>query len=858
MDRLGGRSVETAANERDADERTRTSTGFPPHGPEPCASTNSATSAPRRQCSRTISVLKRGLLICLAALAVTPVAHARSVEVVVTLEQPALAQAFVESRTLAFSSFARPQRVRVASPASRSYLARLARTQRAVADRIRAVIPTARTRWHYGVVLNGFAVVVPQGRVRRLEDVPGVARVWPSVSYHTLLDRTPQLIGAPTVWGPTLATAGQGMKIGIIDDGIDQTHPFFSPSGYSYPDGFPKGQLAYTTPKVIVARAFAPVGTTHAGARLPFDPGNSEHGTHVAGIAAGNNGTVTANGFRLSGIAPRAYLGNYKALSVPSEFGLNGNAPELAAAVEAAVSDGMDVVNLSLGETDIEPTRDLLVRALNAAADAGVVSTTAAGNSGELGAGAIDSPGSAAKTIAAAASTGGHDSIEEDTIASFSSSGPAPYSLTFKPDVTAPGDGVASSVPNGGYAALSGTSMAAPHVAGAVAVLEQRHLDWTPAQVKSALVTTGVPVRVTGEVSPLREGGGRIDLPRADHPFVFSTPTSLAFGLLRPGASATRTLELADAGGGAGPWTGAVTGGDATVPGSVTVPGTLQVRVAVPANARERDVSGFVILSRNGNRVRVPFWYRVERPQLPRSPHVTLRRTGVFAGNTAHGRANVTSYRYPDLPAGAGSFPVRLPGREVVYRFHVRNRVANFGVAVLTRAPGVFVEPRIVRANDENRLAGQTALPYDANPYRSSNGRHRLVAAVLFPAPGIYDVVFDTPANRRPGAFTFRVWQGDTRPPAVHVLGVRGRTLALRLSDAGSGVDPTAISARVDGRARGVASSNGIARISLNGLARGRHTLSLTLADFQEVKNNENVAGILPNTRTFQASFLAP
>ncbi|MFL5946072.1 MAG: S8 family serine peptidase [Gaiellaceae bacterium] len=785
-------------------------------------------------------------------------AHARSVEVVVTLKEPPLARAFVQARTLAFSSFARPQRLRPASPASRTYLARLARTQRLVADRIRAAIPTARTRWHYGIVLNGFAVVVPQEHVARLENVPGVTRVWPSVSYHTLLDRTPQLIGAPTVWGPTLATAGQGMKIAIIDDGIDRTHPFFSPAGYSYPEGFPKGQVAYTTPKVIVARAFAPVGTTHANARLPFDPGNSEHGTHVAGIAAGNSGTVTASGFRLSGIAPRAYLGNYKALSVPSEFGLNGNAPELAAAVEAAVSDGMDVVNLSLGETDIEPTRDLLARALNAAADAGVVSTTAAGNSGELGAGSIDSPGSAAKTIAAAASTGGHDSIEEDTIADFSSSGPAPYSLTFKPDVTAPGDGVASSVPNGGYAALSGTSMAAPHVAGAAAVLEQRHLDWTPAQVKSALVTTGVPVRVTGEVSPLREGGGRIDLPRADHPFVFSTPTSLSFGLLRPGASAARTLELTDAGGGSGPWAAAVTGADATVAGSVTVPGTLQVRVAVPAKARERDVSGFVTLGRAGNRVRVPFWYRVERPRLPLSPHVMLRRTGVFAGNTVRGRPSVTSYRYPDLPAGAGTFPVRLPGREVVYRFHVRRRVANLGVTVLTRARGVVVEPRIVRANDENRLAGETALPYDANPYRNTYGRHRAVAAVLFPAPGIYDIVIDTPARGRPGPFTFRVWQGDTRPPNASVIGVRAGALRLRLSDGGSGVDPTAISARIDGGARGVSYSNGVARVSLNGLGRGRHTLVLTLADFQEVKNNENVAGILPNTRRFQASFLVP
>lgn len=813
------------------------------------------------QSSRTISGLKRGLFIFALALGLAPAARAGTVEVVVTLKAPPLAQALVHQRTLAFSSFARPQRVLPTTPASRSYLDRLAQTQRLVQSRIRAAIPTARLRWQYGIVLNGFAVVVPQSRLDRLARIPGVAQVWPNVRYHPLLDRTPQLIGAPTVWGPTLATAGQGMKIGIIDDGIDQTHPFFNPAGYEYPAGFPKGQTTYTTPKVIVARAFAPASTQHANARLPFDPGASEHGTHVAGIAAGNNGTVTRNGFVLSGIAPRAYLGNYKALGVPSEFGLNGNAPELAAAVEAAVRDGMDVINLSLGEPDIEPTRDLLARALNAAFDAGVVSTVAAGNSGELGLGSIDSPGSAARAIAAAASTGGHDSIETDTMPSFSSSGPAPYSLSFKPDVTAPGDGVASSVPGGSYAAFSGTSMAAPHVAGAVAVLEQRHLDWTPAQVKSALVTSGVPVRATGEVSPLREGGGRIDLPRADHPFVFSTATSISFGLRRPGASASRTLELSDAGGGLGPWAAQVSpaaAADVQVPGSVTVPGTLRVSLVVPRTARERDVSGFITLSRAGNSLRVPFWYRVERPQLPLDPHTTLRRPGVYNGDTSRGSSRVSSYRYPDIPPGAQSFPVRLPGREVVFRFHVRYRPANFGVTVLSRARGVVVEPRIVRGNDENRLAGETALPYDANPYRRSNGRHRPVVGVLSPAPGIYDVVFDTPARGRAGRFTFRLWQGDTRPPVVRVLGVRNRSLQFRVSDVGSGVDPTTLVAIVNGRERAASYANGIARVSVGDLPRGRHTFTFTAADFQEVKNNENVAGILPNTRKLTGTFLIP
>ena len=213
-------------------------------------------------------------------------------------------------------------------------------------------------------------------------------------------------------------------------------HPFFSPAGYVYPAGYPKGNTSYTTPKVIAARAFPPPGETWQYANTPFDPVFSDHATHVAGIAAGDY-TVNAVSGRgpLSGVAPRAYLGNYKALTVPTnEFGLDGNAPEIAAAVEAAVSDGMDVINLSLGEPEIEPQRDLVVAAINGAAKAGVVPTIAAGNEYEdFGDGSVSSPGSASGAITAAAVT------KSDQIAPFSSGGPAPVTLGMKPDVSAPG-----------------------------------------------------------------------------------------------------------------------------------------------------------------------------------------------------------------------------------------------------------------------------------------------------------------------------------------------------------------------------------------------------------------------------------
>jgi hypothetical protein len=284
------------------------------------------------------------------------------------------------------------------------------------------------------------------------------------------------------------------------------------------------------------------------------------------------------------------------------------------------------------------------------------------------------------------------------------------------------------------------------------------------------------------------------------------------------------------------------------------VPGSLQLRLAIGSLAQQ-DVSGFVVLTHAGAMRRIPFWFRVERPQLPRERHIPLPRPGLYAGDTSRGVARVSTYRYPEVPPGQLSLPVVLPGREVVYRLRIRGRPANFGAAIVSRTRGVAVEPRIVRSGDENRLAGLTALPYDANPYRSSEGHHRLIVGVLQPSPGEYDVVFDTPVRGRSGRFAFRLWEGDTTPPGVRVLGVRGRALELRVTDRGSGVDPASLVARVDGSERSLSYAAGVARVSLAGLGRGRHALVFSAADYQEAKNNENVRGILPNTRTLRRAF---
>ncbi|HEY2778629.1 MAG TPA: S8 family serine peptidase [Gaiellaceae bacterium] len=717
-----------------------------------------------------------------------------------------------------------------------TYLRNLMSQQALVSARIEHTIPSSRIRWRYQLVANGLAVVLPRSEIPKLASVPGVAEVWPNVRYHSLATKLgPQQIGADKLWGPNFETAGNGMKIGIIDDGVEADHPYFDSNGFQYPPGFPKGQTQLATPKVIVQRTFAPPSPTWKYASAPFDPTGSYHATHVAGIAAGVHG-VQAGPNTLSGVAPNAYIGNYKALTIPTPgFGLDGNSAEIAAAIEAAVADGMDVINLSLGEPEVEPSRDLVVKALEGAAAAGVVPVIAAGNDfDEFGFGSVSSPANAPDAITVAAVT------SQNRIADFSSAGPTPLSLQMKPDVAAPGVDVISSLPanqGGLFGTLSGTSMAAPVVSAGAALLKERHPTWTVAQIKSALEQTGDPV---AGVPATRDGGGVINLPRADVPLLFASPTGLSFGALRPGETASRVVTLADAGGGAGDWAVSIVsqGGTGPVTGAptVTVPG--QLSVTATGAATTGDESGYVVLTRGADVRRIPFWFLTTAPKLAREKVVALT-PGTRSGTTAGGSSLVSHYRYPS--GGDDSYP----GPERVYRIKVPAGAANAGVAVI--AGNVY--PHITLNGSEDRLAGYTAMPLDFNPYRRSYGLRRRIAAVILPAPGTYDVVFDsTNAGGRP--FRFRYWVNDVTPPKLKVRSTRG-SIVVAATDAGSGIDPNSIVATVDGKRVGARFGSGTIRVAAS---KGRHSLVLSVADYQETKNTEDVAKILPNTATLRAT----
>ena len=726
------------------------------------------------------------------------------------------------------------------------------------AARLMAAVPTARIVYRYRVVADGFALVVPTRDVGMLARVPGIAKVWPNLTYHSLgvtrttvtrgelVNQGPQVIGADKLWGPGLATAGEGMKIGVIDDGIDARHAYFDPAGYSYPAGYPKGLTKLTTRKVIVQRTFAPATPSYLYKSVPFDPSpnGSFHATHVAGIAAGDHNTQDG-ALYLSGIAPDALLGNYKALTIPTPgFGLDGNSASIAAAIEAAVTDGMNVINLSLGEPEIDPSRDFVVHAIDAAAKAGVVPVIAADNQFDQYAyGSVSSPANAPDAITVAATT------LDGTIADFSSGGPTPVSKLLKPDVSAPGVAITSSLPvnqAGPFGAMSGTSMAAPQVSGAAALLKQRHPTWTVEEIKSALVLTGDPVHEAGsnrEVSVLREGGGLIDLVRADDPLLFSAPSSLSF----PVNGGAIPVNLTDAGGGGGAWNVTVEmqndepGVTISAASSVSVPSALTVRATVPRSAANGDFTGFVVLTRGADTRRIPFWVEVDHPLLSSEHAQTLSHPGIYTATTLGGPEKVLRYRYPT----AGDTSYRGPER--AYLVHVTGPIANFGVAVIS---GTAV-PHVVFAGDENHLVGFPGLPTNINPYLNSFGQQRPVAGDILPAPGTYEIVFDTHSVRSAGPFTFRYWVNDTTPPKLSVLSTANGTVTVSIVDRGAGVDPQSIEATLDGHSVIEHYRDGQLTFQAN---PGRHLVIVSAADYQELKNMEDVAQIKPNTATLRVS----
>jgi hypothetical protein len=194
-----------------------------------------------------------------------------------------------------------------------------------------------------------------------------------------------------------------------------------------------------------------------------------------------------------------------------------------------------------------------------------------------------------------------------------------------------------------------------------------------------------------------------------------------------------------------------------------------------------------------------------------------------------------------------------------VFRFRLRRSVANFGVVMVSHAPGVHVQPRVVRAGDENRLTGYAGLPLNLNPYLSTFDRLSPTAGAERPDAAAYDIVFDTPSRRAAGKFTFRFWVNDTKPPRLRLVTrtvKANANLQVSVTDGGSGVDPGSLHATLDGQAVDVRYNRGRASLSTLLLGRGSHRLVFRASDYQEAKNMENSGPILPNTRQLSTTFV--
>jgi minor extracellular serine protease Vpr len=299
----------------------------------------------------------------------------------------------------------------------KSYRAQLSALRNDFKRWLQANAPRAKITSEYDISLNAVAVKLNGTPLQTIAAAPMVERVGPNVLYHPNLSESYKIISASDAWAAAggRSTAGAGIKIGIIDTGIDELHPFFDPTGFSYPPGFPKCDAAdsstntpdsnceHVTPKVIVAKVFY-----NKARQQGLDAqAIQDHGTHVAGDAAGVTGqTAVVNSVSIddmSGIAPGAWLGNYNVF--PGDV-LGARSEDILNAVDAAVADGMDILNLSLGG-GYRGNNDLLAMGLDNAVDAGVVVAVAGGNSGP-GAGTLDSPGRARKVITVGSSTNQH------------------------------------------------------------------------------------------------------------------------------------------------------------------------------------------------------------------------------------------------------------------------------------------------------------------------------------------------------------------------------------------------------------------------------------------------------------------
>ncbi|MES5844803.1 MULTISPECIES: S8 family serine peptidase [unclassified Bacillus cereus group] len=529
---------------------------------------------------------------------------------------------------------------------AQSYHAELKKAQEDTTKKITEKAPGAKIKEVYNTLFSGFSISVPGDQITALASLPEVKAVYPNLTYklHETSKSTTNE-EAPNIGGPTIGATeawnlkdpsgkplnGKGMKVAIIDSGVDYTHPDLKAN---YIGGY----------------------DTVDEDNDPMD--GNVHGTHVAGIIAGNG--------KIKGVAPNASILAYRVMN----DGGTGTTDDIIQGIERAIQDGADVLNLSLGQ-DLNVPDQPVTLTLERAAKLGVTAVVSNGNDGPKP-WSVDAPGNASSVISVGASTVsipfptfqvagssktyqglplsksdfpiGNDSplvyvgygnpsdyAKQDVkgkfalvlqgtsstlvkaeqakqagavgvlfistekeinimpeyfmrenlalpvmqlsnidgeelknlitkrkknikigqpnptelIANFSSRGPSQGSWLIKPDIIAPGVQITSTVPRGGYESHNGTSMAAPQVAGAVALLRQMHPDWTTEQLKASLANTAKTLKDVNENTYpiMTQGSGLINIPKAAQTDVLVKPNNVSFGLIKPNSGKVKLTQ---------------------------------------------------------------------------------------------------------------------------------------------------------------------------------------------------------------------------------------------------------------------------------------------------------------------------
>lgn len=332
------------------------------------------------------------------------------------------------------------------------------------------------------------AVATPKDKAAELFGKADVGRIWLNGKVQPSLDVSVPQVGAPAAW--QAGHTGAGATVAVLDTGYDPKHPDLA--------GIVKGEKDFTGEGIV---------------------DNVGHGTHVAS-------TVAGRGAKYTGVAKGADLVVGK---VCQTGGCRYDA--ILAGMQWAADSGAKVVNMSLGGRPGDGVSDPLEIALNRlSAEKGTLFVVSAGNYGQRT--PVSSPASADAALAVAGVS------KQDKYSLFSQPGPRLKDYAVKPDIAASGEDIVAARAAGTladravdehYARLSGTSMAAPHVAGAAAILAAQHPDWTGQRIKAALMGSATPIDAT----IYQQGAGRLDAGRASRQTIIPSTGSLSLGFVR-------------------------------------------------------------------------------------------------------------------------------------------------------------------------------------------------------------------------------------------------------------------------------------------------------------------------------------